>query len=200
MWALAVLGLAGEARHAELIAPVRTGPAPAFEMVTPIPYAALQQMFNGSAPWGIRGYEKAVYFEELNDGAIDVMVEQQPKKASPLSFLPIFVLGGAYARAAEDASAFGGRRSCKYVVNIAAAGPTPELYEADRDWVRAYWAALVPHSLGIGSYVNFMAEYDQDRVRAAYGEAKYARLARIKAAYDPDNTFHLNANIQPASG
>lgn len=200
MWALAVLGLADADQHAELIAPVRAGTAPAFEMVTPIPYAALQQMFNGSAPWGIRGYEKAVYLDELSDAAIDVMVEQQPKKASPLSFLPIFVLGGAYARAADDASAFGGRRTCKYAVNIAAAGPTPELYEADRGWVRAYWDALVPHSGGIGSYINFMAEYDQDRVRAAYGPDKYARLARIKATYDPDNTFHLNPNIQPATG
>jgi hypothetical protein len=200
MWALLVVGLANADRHARLIAPVRAGTAPVFEMVTPIPYVALQQMFNGSAPWGIRAYEKAVYLDELSDPAIDVMVEQQPKKTSPLSFLPIFVLGGAYARADEEMSAFGGRRNCKYVVNIAAAGLSEELYQADRAWVQAYWDALVPHSLGIGSYINFIADDDQDRVRAAFGPAKYARLARIKATYDPDNTFHLNPNIQPAAG
>lgn len=91
-------------------------------------------------------------------------------------------------------------RSAKYAVNITAAGSTPELYEADRAWVRAYWDALVPHSVGIGSYINFMAEYDKDRVRAAYGPEKYARLARIKATYDPDNAFHLNPNIQTRRG
>ena len=68
-------------------------------------------MFNASAPWGILAYEKAVYLDELSDAAIEVILEQQPKKAFPLSFLPIFVLGGAYSRAAEDATAFGGSRS-----------------------------------------------------------------------------------------
>ena len=86
-----------------------------------------------------------------------------------------------------------------YIVNIAAAAPTPELYEAERAWVRTFWSALVPHAVGVGSYVNFMTEPEEDRVRAAYGPQKYERLAEIKAQYDPDNLFHLNANIPPAA-
>jgi FAD/FMN-containing dehydrogenase len=110
----------------------------------------------------------------------------------------IFILGGAYSRAAEDATAFGGRRSIAYIVNIAAAAHTRELYETERAWARTFWSSLVPHAVGVGSYVNFLADPDRDRVRAAYGGQKYERLAALKAKYDPGNIFHLNANIPPA--
>jgi hypothetical protein len=199
VFAIAVVGFQDDEAHARLIDPIRAAVPPLFELVTPIPYVALQQMFNESAPWGILAYEKAVYLDELTDAAIDVIVEHQPKKQSPLSFLPIFPLGGAYSRAPGDATAFGGRRDTKYVVNISAACPTPELFDADRSWVRAFWTDLVQHATGVGSYVNFMSEYEENRVRAAYGPDKYERLAQIKAKYDPDNVFHLNANVLPAT-
>ena len=198
VYALAIVGLTDDAAHAGLIAPVRDAVTPLFEFVTPIPYVALQQMFNESAPWGLLAYEKAVYLQELSDAAIDVIVEEQPKKSFPLSFLPIFVLGGAYSRAGDDATAFGGDRGVEYVVNISAAAMTPDVYEIERAWVRDFWSKLMPHAVGVGSYVNFMSEYDEDRVRAAYGAEKYERLSQIKAAYDPGNVLHLNANILPA--
>ena len=94
---------------------------------------------------------------------------------------------------------FGGRRSARFMVTIDGGRcPTAELLAADRPWVRTFWEALVPYAGGVASYVNFMAEYEDDRVRAAYGADKYERLALIKARYDPYNTFHLNANIAPA--
>ena len=83
------------------------------------------------------------------------------------------------------------------MINISGTTPEPDGFEAEREWVRNYWSSLVEHAVGVGSYVNFMAEYDENRVRSAYG-AKYPRLQQIKATYDPDNLFHLNANIKPA--
>ena len=196
---LAIVGWDSPEEHAAMIAPARENLAPLFEFITPIPYTMLQQMIDDSAPWGILGYEKACYLDELTDGAIAVIAEQLPKKSSPMSILPIFPMGGAYHDPSDDDTAFGGSRASKWLVNIAATAPDRDLLDADRAWVRAFWEALQPHASGSGSYVNFIADAgDETRVRASYGAAKYDRLARIKAQYDPDNVFHRNANIKPA--
>ena len=64
-------------------------------------------------------------------------------------------------------------------------------------WARDYWQELHPTSAG-GAYVNFLMNEGQERVKAAY-RGNYHRLAQIKRRYDPDNIFHINQNIQPAS-
>lgn len=197
VFGLVVVGFGDEEEHARLIEPIKQALSPIVELITPIPYVGLQQMFDASAPWGMHNYEKAVYLSELSDGAIDAIVEHQAKKMSPLSFVPIFPLGGAYRSADDDATAFGGSRDYRFVVNISATAMAPADYEAERAWSRDYWSALVEHAAGVGSYVNFMTEYDEDRVRSAYGP-KYERLQQIKASLDPDNVFHLNQNIPPA--
>ena len=197
-FALLVATWGSPEEHAELVAPVRAAVPPLFELVTPIPYTELQKMFDEGNEWGLLAYEKALYLDELSDEAIAVFVRNLPAKASPLSFVPVFPLGDAYAQVGDDETAFGGSRAAKYAFNISAVCPTPELLEADRTWVRAFWEELRPHATGSGSYVNFMSDLEDDRVRSAYGPAKYDRLARIKAEYDPGNVFHLNANIKPA--
>ena len=194
---LLVVGFGDEASHAEVIEPITSSLKPIVQMVSPIPYAALQQMFDDDAPWGLHSYEKAVYLDDLTDGAIEVILEHQARKMHPLSFVPIFVMGGRYEATEQDSSAFGGARDVGYVVNISGTTPIAEDFETERQWVRDYWSALVEHATGTGSYVNFMTDIDADRVRNAYGD-KYPRLQQIKATHDPDNVFHLNANIAPA--
>ncbi len=158
----------------------------------------LQQMFDEGTSWGLNCYEKALYLNELSDDAIGVITKHQAGKTSPLSLLELYRLGGVYAEVGEDETAFGGKRSNRIGVFIVALTGDSQLLAAERAWVRTFWEALYPHAAGAGSYVNAMTEIEQDRVRASYGPAKYERLARIKAEYDPDNVFHLNANIKPA--
>jgi len=79
---------------------------------------------------------------------------------------------------------------------IVGVDPDPARAGDLRDWTVSYWEALHPYSAG-GAYTNFLMDEGEDRVRAGYG-ANYERLTRVKAAYDPDNLFHVNQNIKPA--
>ena len=54
--------------------------------------------------------------------------------------------------------------------------------------------------MSAGAYINFMGDEGDERVREAYGEDIYRRLAKLKRKYDPDNFFRLNQNIEPAAG
>ncbi|MGH3098207.1 MAG: FAD-binding oxidoreductase [Streptosporangiales bacterium] len=197
--ALLVAGFGSAEEHGRLLEPVRAVLPPLFEVVTPMPYTGLQQLVDDSAPWGVRSYDKSLYLDDLSDEVIALLAEGMPLKNSPMSFGPVFWLDGAYTDVADDATAFGGRRAPCYAVEMAAVAPTDDLLEADTAWSRGLWERLRPHARGSGSYVNFMGEYERDRVRSAYGAAKYERLARLKAEYDPENMLHRNANIEPAT-
>jgi FAD/FMN-containing dehydrogenase len=195
---LIVVGFSSAAEHARIVAPIREALPPLFELITPIPYVALQRTLDETAPWGLLGYQEVLYLDELTDDVISVIVKHMPAKRSPMSFCLVFRLDGAYSTVDDEDTAFGGRRAPRYVVNIAGISASPEVLNADRAWVRSVWTALRPFARDSGGYVNSMTGGDDDRVRASYGPAKYERLARIKARYDPDNIFHLNANIKPA--
>jgi FAD/FMN-containing dehydrogenase len=47
-------------------------------------------------------------------------------------------------------------------------------------------------------YVNFTGDGDEDKVRASYPAETYAKLAAVKANFDPVNRFCFNQNIRPA--
>jgi FAD/FMN-containing dehydrogenase len=196
-YAVLLAGFGDDDEHARLCAQVRTGATPLVEHVDRIPYLALQQMLDEANAWGLYNYEKAIYLDGLTDEVIAVAVEQVASKTSPLSYVLFQPTGGAYADLGPDDTAFGGPRT-GYGVYAIGLTRTREELPAEREWIRSLWQALLPHARGIGSYVNAMVELEPDRIRASYGPAKYSRLAEIKHRYDPDNLFHLNANIPPS--
>lgn len=196
-YALMVTGFGSAERHAEVLDRLRTALPPQFEFATPMPYVAVQQLIDVPNAWGAYVYEKGCYLEDLTDEAIAVITEHVPRKQSPMSVTMFYRLDHAYTEVDDEATAFSGGRSPRYAAFMIAVCPVPELMAAERAWSRSFWEALLPHAIGIGSYVNAMGEVEDDRVRASYG-AKYERLAAIKGRYDPDNVFHRNANIKPA--
>ncbi len=144
-------------------------------------------------------HEKGAYLDDLTDDVIDVVTEHVERKATPMSAVLFYRLDGTYSEVGDGETAFSGGRSPRYAAFILGIAPEAGQLPAARGWVREFWSALGPHAIDGGDgYVNGTAEYADDRVRGSYGTAKYERLARIKAEYDPDNVFHLNANIRPA--
>lgn len=199
-YALLVTGFGPPEEHTSVVERIRTELPPLFELVTPIPYAQLGQMFDEANAFGLLAYDKTVYVEDLSEDVISVMTEHLPRKTSPRSPVFVYRLDGAYSEVGEDDTAFGGGRTPRYVIFLIALADNTEMFEADRTWLRSFWAALLPHATGIGSYVNGEAEFTRGQVRNSYGPAKYERLRKIKAKYDPENAFHLNPNIPPADG
>ena len=53
VFGFAVVGFGEAEAHERLIAPIQKSLTPAVELITPIPYVDLQQMFDASAPWGL---------------------------------------------------------------------------------------------------------------------------------------------------
>lgn len=198
--ALIIAGFGTPEEHAALVESVRAALPPLFDFVTPIPFTGLQQVLDDAAPPGVLAYERALYLDELTEDAISVIAEFSARKSSPMSFVPTFRIDGAFAEVDDGATAFGGARRPCFAINPACVATSPDLYEADRRWVRSFWDALLPYARSAGGYVNFMVEEDQERVLAAYGPDKYRRLSEIKAEYDPENVFrHNNADIRPAA-
>lgn len=88
-------------------------------------------------------------------------------------------------------------RDALYVMNVHTRWDDPADDERCNAWARNFFADATPYASG-GVYVNFMPQDEGERTSDAYG-ANHARLAQIKATYDPDNLFRTNQNIRPAS-
>jgi FAD/FMN-containing dehydrogenase len=161
-----------------------------------MPMPAVNTMFDPIYAPGLHHYWKADYIPRLTDGMIPIHAKHGPNVPSLQSTMHLYPQTGAIQRPGKSDTAYA-YRDVEYVHNIVAIDADPGNMERNMAWMQAYWEDLHPFSSG-GSYVNFMmADESQDRVRATYRD-NYDRLARIKRDYDPDNTFHLNQNIQPA--
>jgi FAD/FMN-containing dehydrogenase len=180
----------------EVVRPLKEFGSAIADRLEPKPYLALQSMFDPLVPHGWHRYWKSVELPPLTDEAIDTLIDQTSRITSPRSYTIILQLGGALSRVPEDATAFG-QRDATHDVVINAVWTEDEL-DGDRHiaWARGFFDAMQPHALD-RVYVNFLGDEGPDRVRQAYGGARYDRLVELKRAYDPTNLFRLNQNIQP---
>src|SRR5438132_1202600 len=160
------------------------------------PFLTHQAMFDPSFVPGRWYYFRSFDVPALTDEMIDITVEHSLRIKSPLTSFPIWQMGGAVARVGEDETAFGGRNA-GFTYNIGACSENAQGFDEERQWVRDLYSALEEWHTSV--YVNFLsdAEEGEERIRAAYGAEKYARLKALKRRWDPDNFFRINQNISP---
>ena len=179
----------------QALEPIRKAGPVAAELVTPMPFPALNSAFDALLPPGLQHYWKASFSSDVTDGAIAAHLAHGPKVPVVNSTVHIYPINGACNRVPADATAFA-YRDARFATVIAGMWPERADNTKNVKWVKDYYGAIAPHS-DAGGYINFMAGDDQDRIRENY-KGNYGRLALIKKKYDQGNLFHLNQNIQPA--
>jgi len=169
---------------------------PLADQVDVMSYPELQSATGeGSGP-GRRHYWKGSLMWELSDAFMDAFVERGLMTGGG-SGIELFSLGAAISRVGEDDSAYSNRGA---TFDLLPAATWDDSADDARNisLARENWEALAPFARS-AVYVNDLGADVHERVREVYGSGKFERLAALKARWDPDNTFHLNANIAPTS-
>lgn len=168
--------------------------APDLDAIAPMPYVAFQSMLDGGAPFGQRSYWRGEYMAALPDEAIQTFIERAGAPISPFSQMILFRIGQGVTTVADGATSFS-HRDAKYLLHPISVWEDPAGDERQIAFARAVAEAMRPFTTG-AAYLNFTPE---DRVRDAYGPAKYERLVALKDRYDPHNLFRRNQNIKPSA-
>jgi len=171
-------------------------PEPLMHGVGAMPHADLQGAFDGLYPRGEQWYWRADFVDEIPDEAVALHAKFGAQLPTAKSLMHLYPIDGA-AHDVDVADTAWGYRGSRWSTTYAGVDPDPANVDAIRRWSVDYSDALRPYTAG-GGYVNMMMEEGRERIRAAYGP-NYDRLARVKAIYDPHNTFRVNQNIEPAS-
>src|SRR4051794_27401324 len=164
------------------------------DMVRPMRYPELYQ---GPEPEPQLASGSNFFVDSLGSAGAEAILEELPKSTAMMRAVQLRVLGGAFARVPNDATAFG-HRDRKLMVNVAAMYADPNDAETHQAWIDGLAKSLGKN--GAGGYVGFLGAEDEETLRAAYPGGNWERLRALKRRYDPDNLFRLNHNIPPAEG
>jgi hypothetical protein len=177
-----------------LIMPLRRFGTPVADTIAPLPYVAMQQLFDAAFPSGRLNYWKSALADQLADEVIAATVEYVQKVPSRHTAILFAELHGAYSRVGKTETAYF-HRDLQYDLIILSGWTDPVDNARNIAWTRELFAIWEPH-LARAGYVNDLGDEGEGRARSAYGD-NYARLAALKGKYDPTNFFRLNQNIKP---
>ncbi len=182
-------------RAEEVFKPIREFETPLMDFAGPIPWPALQSLYDALYPAGLQWYWRTDFVNELSDQAIETHLKYADQLPTGHSTMHLYPINGAAHQVGPDQTAWS-YRDANFVEVIVGVDPDPANNSRMTQWARDYWDALHPYSAG-GAYVNMMMDEGEERVKAAYRD-NYGRLVEVKNKYDPSNLFHVNQNIKPS--
>ena len=193
-WAIQLVWAGDHAEGTTWVDQLRALATPIADLVGPMPYPGIYA-FNEEAEPAAPGVTRSTFLRTIDTPMLERLIELAGASTAPVAIVQLRVLGGAMARVPADATAFA-HRAEPYLAGVFAM--FPDLAERDRHlaWANAAMAAMVPASSGV--YVNFLEAEGNARIRQAYPDGAFERLAEIKRRYDPDNVFRSNQNITSA--
>ena len=179
-----------------VLQPLRAGLPVLDDSVRVMSYPDLQAM-NGRLPFGLRHYWKGHFLRSLDEPVIAGIVESLETHRGGMGGILLESIRGR-ANIEPDGGAAFGQRAATWNASALAIWEDPTLDDAQISWARSAAERLGVSSLTGAGYANY-APVDEttERVRLAFGTERFARLAAIKARYDPGNQFRFNLNIAP---
>jgi FAD/FMN-containing dehydrogenase len=179
----------------QAVAPLRRLGRVVADIMGPMPYPAIFALTEVAEVKGLSHHVRSLYLQDVDNDALRTLAESTAATFGPDTVVQLRILGGAMSRVPSDATAFA-HRNKRVLVMISNFGPGEIGDAARRDRTDVVWRAMQPYASGV--YVNFLGREGEARVRDAYPDTTYDRLAALKARYDPENVFRLNQNIEPA--
>lgn len=166
------------------------------DMIAPMPYPAIYSLTE-EAERPIADASRSAFLddlEDLDDAAIEGMIEGIETSTAEMTLIQLRVLGGAMGRVASDATAFA-HRSARIMSVMVAASADPATVPANEAWAIRMHQLVAARSTGV--YVNLLQREGTHRIRQAYPGATYDRLVALKRRWDPTNLFRFNQNVAP---
>lgn len=188
----------GDAAEGErLVAPLRAIGHRLIDGVGEMPYSDCGSIYS-DPPMPHAYHGGNVLLSELDGDALRAVAELTGPDAPVMCVLDLRHMGGALSREPDVPNAVG-HRDARYILRVlsmvdgAGVGPVREVHDQ-------VYETLAPWTIGRSLNFLYGQPGDTELVRASYRPDDYRRLTRLKAGYDPANTFRLNYNIPPAAG
>lgn len=175
-----------------VVQPLRQLATPIVDQSGIMPYTVLQQKLDPMIPERVNCYGTSLFFDDFTEATIDELIDTLAAPPVPGVLTQIWSLGGKMNNVSADHAAFA-TRDAKWLFLIDAMAMNGEDAICEQ-WIDALHDRLLPISHEQTSYLNAVGVKDYTTANAYKHQLE--KLTKVKATYDPTNTFCNNHTIE----